>query len=67
MIIVTLLGKQGETIYINPHQIESIKANPDTIISMLSGRKYTVLESIKDIYVRIVKYRRKLGILGNED
>ncbi len=67
MISVTLLGKHGERIYINPHQIEMVTERPDTTIGMVSGKKYVVSDSVKDIYIRIVKYRRQLGINGQEE
>jgi len=52
--------------YVNPHLIEFIEALPDTTIRMMSERKIIVKESIDDIMEKIVDYRKKIGILGND-
>lgn len=67
MIKVTFLGKKGEEMHLNPHQIEYIQCNPDTTIVMLSGKKLVVAESYEEIYQRIVEYRREIGAFKNEE
>ncbi|QEN06020.1 flagellar protein FlbD [Thiospirochaeta perfilievii] len=67
MIEVTFLGKKGEVMYLNPHQIEYIQSKPDTVIMMLSGKKLVVAESYEEIYRRIVEYRREIGAFKNEE
>ena len=64
MILVTRLN--DEELYVNPHQIEFIEEKPDTVIKMVSDRKLIVKESCKEILSRIIDYRRKIGIMGNE-
>jgi len=67
VIEVTFLGKKGEVMYLNPHQIEYIQSKPDTVIMMLSGKKLVVAESYEEIYRRIVEYRREIGAFKNEE
>ncbi len=67
MVKVTFLGKKGEVMYLNPHQIEYIQCKPDTMIMMLSGKKLMVAESYDEIYRRIVEYRREIGAFKNEE
>jgi flagellar protein FlbD len=50
-------------LYVNPHQIEFAEATPDTVITMLSGKKIVVRESVEEIISAIVKYRKGLGTL----
>jgi flagellar protein FlbD len=64
MIRVTRLD--GVEYYINPHQIESIEVKPDTTLLMLSGKYVIVREKPEDIIEKIITYRQKLGLLGNE-
>jgi flagellar protein FlbD len=52
---------------LNPHLFESIEANPDTIITLVSGKKVVIRETPEQICESIIQYRKKLGILGNED
>ena len=65
MIVVTRLD--GTEYLINPHQIESIEAHPDTTLVMLSGKRVVVREKPLAIVDRIVGYRRLIGAFKNEE
>ena len=65
MIPVTRLD--GKEFYINPHQIEYIESNPDTTLTMLSGKRLVVREDYQSIFDRIVEYRRLIGAFKNEE
>jgi flagellar protein FlbD len=65
MIIVTRLD--GVEYFLNPHQIESIEANPDTTLIMLSGKRVVVREKPAIIVERIIEYRRQIGAFKNEE
>ncbi|MDK2917393.1 MAG: flagellar protein FlbD [Candidatus Petromonas sp.] len=62
MIYVTRLN--GEVFAINPDLIEFIDSTPDTVISMTTGKKIVVSESIDEIIVKIIKYKRKIYEFG---
>ena len=57
------------TFYVNPHQIEFIESTPDTIITLLSGRKIVVRNPVPELIEEIVEYRKRIGrsFGGNED
>lgn len=73
MIKITRLN--GSVLYVNPHQIEFMEKTPDTIISMVSGRKAIAKESIDEIIDRITQYRSRIvnestltpSFYGNEE
>ncbi|MBI4179690.1 flagellar FlbD family protein [bacterium] len=65
MIEVTRLN--GEKFLVNPHQIEFIEKTPDTVISLVSGRKIMVKDDVADLTGRIVKYRRSLVDAGPQE
>lgn len=65
MIAVTRLD--GKEYFINPHQIETIEAQPDTTFTLLSGKKIVVKEPVDEVLKRIAEYRRRLGALNNEE
>ena len=46
--------------------VELIEKNPDTTITLNSGKLLIVKESPEEIFNKIVVYRRKLGQFGNE-
>ena len=58
MVEVTKLN--GQKMVINGDQIERIEARPDTILSLSSGRKLLVRESVRDIVNLLTDYRRSL-------
>ena len=65
MVEVTRLD--GKTYYVNPHQIEYIESNPDTTLTMLSGKKLVVREDYQTLFRRIVDYRRLIGAFKSEE
>jgi flagellar protein FlbD len=59
MIKVTRLN-QSELI-VNAELIEFIEQTPDTIITLLTGRKVMVRESADEVIRRVIAYRREAG------
>ena len=45
---------------VNADLIEHIDMTPDTIISLTSGQKFTVLESAEEVVDKVICFRRKL-------
>ena len=60
MIEVTRLN--GRRLVINGDQIERIESSPDTILSMSSGRKLMVRETVDEMVRKLIVYRRSLGL-----
>ncbi len=58
MIWVTRL--RGQSIVLNADLIESVESTPDTVITMIDGRKYMVEESPELVVERVVQYRAAL-------
>ena len=65
MVEVTRLN--GEGFYVNPHQIEYVERNPDTTLTMLSGKRLVIREDYHVLLDRIVAYRRLIGAFKNEE
>lgn len=61
MILVTRLD--NSEYYLNPHHIETIEVNANTVILLLSGKKLIVKEKYEDLYQRIVEYRSDIGLV----
>jgi flagellar protein FlbD len=66
MIKVTRINKV-EKFWINEHQIEYLEETPDTILTMVSGRKYAVAETADEIQKMIIEVKRAAFILRDED
>lgn len=65
--MIELTQLSGKTFWINPHQIEYIEKTPDTMLSMLSGKRIVVREEVPVVIDRIVEYRRRIGAFKNEE
>ncbi len=53
--------------WVNPHQIEFIESTPDTVISLVSGRKVIVSEKAEIVLKEIIKYRNKLNFNAKQE
>ncbi|MEI8094050.1 MAG: flagellar FlbD family protein [Spirochaetales bacterium] len=62
MIEVTRLD--GSVFYLNPHEIESIEARPDVSVTLVSGKRYVLRDTLETLQQRIVTYRRQLTDLS---
>ena len=56
MIKVTRLN--NSELVVNAEMIEFVEATPDTIISLLSGKKLMVAESVDTVIERVIEYRK---------
>ncbi len=58
MIRVTRLS--GAEIVLNAEMVQEIEATPDTIITLTSGKKVMVKESLEAVIDAVVEYRRSV-------
>lgn len=58
MIVVTRLNTSRFAI--NPDLIERIQENPDTVLIMLNGAKYVVVEPMDEVIELIVQFRARV-------
>jgi len=60
MIKVTKFKSQDEFV-INAELIETVEETPDTVVTMISGKKFIVEESADEIVRLVMDYRRSLN------
>ena len=60
MIKVTKLKSQDRDFVVNAELIETIEEPPDTVITLTSGKKLIVEESMDEIVRMVMDYRRAL-------
>ena len=58
MILLSRLNK--ERFYVNCDLIEFMEETPNTVISMMSGRKLVVIENPDQIREQIIGYKRQI-------
>ena len=64
MILVHRL--RGEPMYLNPDLIESVEAIPDTVLTLVDGRKALVLEAPVDVVDSIRTFRASVLVRAEE-
>lgn len=58
MIMVT--RHNGSVFALNPDLIERAEANPDTVISLVGGTKYVVVEDLHEIIAAVTAHRAEV-------
>ncbi|HEX4022988.1 MAG TPA: flagellar FlbD family protein [Acidobacteriaceae bacterium] len=58
MILLTRLN--GEAMVLNSDLIRYAEANPDTVITLVTGEKIVVSESCEELMARVMEYRAEL-------
>ena len=56
--MIRLTRLNDKEFVINAEMIEFVEATPDTIVSMLSGKKIMVREPVEEVTERVIEYRK---------
>jgi flagellar protein FlbD len=59
-ILIHLTRLNGAEIVVNADLIEILEATPETVVTLTSGKKHTVKESLQEIVARVTAYRREI-------
>lgn len=62
MIEVTRLN--GTKITINAEHIETVDETPDTVITLVSGKKFIVTEKTEDVTSLVIEYKKKTHMIN---
>ena len=62
MIHVTRLN--GSQFVVNAELIREVEATPDTVVTLTTGTKLLVRESVDEIVQAVLQYRRDIGNLS---
>ncbi|MCD8510263.1 MAG: flagellar FlbD family protein [Bacillus sp. (in: Bacteria)] len=63
MILLTKLNQSPITI--NAIYIERLEATPDTVVTLLSGKKVHVLESVEEVTDKVTDFYRRINLLSS--
>ncbi len=58
--MITLHRINGEAFTINADLIETVESTPDTVVRLVNGHRYVVVEPMDEIVDLVVKYRQKV-------
>lgn len=58
MIRLTKLNKAP--FVLNCELIELLESTPDTIVTLINGKKYVVTESVDEVVAKVIEYKRSI-------
>ena len=64
--MITLTRLSGSVFVLNSDLIERIDSTPDTVITLIDGKKYVVSESLDDIVDAVRDYRSQVVAFGSQ-
>ena len=64
--MITLTRLSGSVFVLNSDLIERIDSTPDTVITLIDGKKYVVSESLDDIVDAVRNYRSQVVAFGSQ-
>jgi flagellar protein FlbD len=64
--MITLTRLSGSVFVLNSDLIERIDRTPDTVITLIDGKKYVVSESLEDIIEAVRAYRSQVVAFGSQ-
>lgn len=54
----------GSEFLLNPTLIETVEATPDTVISLTTGKKLVIRESVEQVKTQIIECYQTIGLVG---
>jgi flagellar protein FlbD len=62
--MITLTRLSGTTFALNSDLIERVDATPDTVVTLVDGKKYVVTDSLEDIVAAVRRHRGEVLALS---
>jgi flagellar protein FlbD len=58
--MIALRRLNNEPVMVNPDLIEFLEATPDTVVTLTSGNKLLVRDSMDDVREKIIEFKRRI-------
>ena len=58
--MIKLTGFNRKEFILNAEVIEKIEIMPETLITLINGKKYIVIESIDEVIEKVLKYKHRI-------
>ncbi|TVY10649.1 flagellar FlbD family protein [Paenibacillus cremeus] len=62
--MVRLTRLNGKEITVNALLIESIEDTPDTMITLITGKKFMVLETVPEVVGKVQSFLQSIGLVS---
>lgn len=57
---------RGEPMFLNADLVESIEATPDTVVTLVDGRRIVVADTPEEVAERIIEFRASVLVAAAE-
>lgn len=64
MILVHRL--RGDAVWLNPDLIESVESTPDTVVTLVDGRRAVVADPVEEVVARILHFRASVLVAADD-
>jgi len=64
--MIALRRLNNEIVMVNPDLIEFLESTPDTVITLTSGNKFIVRDSMDDVREKIIEFKRRIYAEGEQ-
>ena len=58
--MIALRRLNNEPIMVNPDLIESLESHPDTVVTLTSGNKLLVRDTMDEVREKIIEFKRRI-------
>lgn len=58
--MISLTKMNQHIIVVNADQIEVVESTPDTVITLISGHKYIVVDSLEEVVDKVIQYKKRI-------
>lgn len=65
--MISLTRLNGQRFALNPDLIERVDVTPDTVVTLVDGARYAVVESLDAVIGEIRRFRASVVALANRD
>lgn len=62
--MISLTKMNQHIIIVNADQIEVVESTPDTVITLLTGHKYIVVDTVEEVVEKVVQYKKRIYGVG---
>ena len=63
--MIKLHKLNGAEIIVNADLIESVEATPDTVLSLATGNRFLVKDSVQEVVDKVVEYKKRFTPIKN--
>ncbi|SHI40102.1 flagellar protein FlbD [Clostridium cavendishii DSM 21758] len=58
--MIRLTGMNNKEFVLNAEHIEKVEEIPETVITLVNGKKYLVLETVEEVILETIRYKNKI-------